>query len=403
MKHSNLTSAPLNQAHHSTSIFQPLFLISTLLLIFVGCSKNPVTPSHEVIVYKGAQVVTTKDLPLCEQLTKGLTYYVLEDSLFKYCDGTRYQTINLQGEKGDNTLLLITEDTLWTYCPLGGSKIETGADNNKNGLLDSVEVSATSYLCEKEKIWRGDYTIQTLSHFNIISLYNKITGNLTIKNTTITHLDGLESLTSIGGSLLIEEDSNLTNLDGLKRLKTVGGELNIYNNEKLNNLDGLKNVTTIEGNLKVEYNDSLTHLDGLSSLTSIGGSLSLYSNEALININGLSTLTSIGGSLNLEYNTALIDIEALAGIHSLGGSLILYTNTTLKHLDGLRNIKTIKGEFLLENSSDLINMTTGLASLISIQGEYTVLNNSNLPTTQAKSIQGAITGITEAFVSGNKP
>ena len=52
------------------------------------------------------------------------------------------------GEKGTRTAIANTLQTVGTTnCASGGSKIETGIDLNSNGVLDSNEVSNTSFVC----------------------------------------------------------------------------------------------------------------------------------------------------------------------------------------------------------------------------------------------------------------
>src|SRR5690606_12196009 len=52
----------------------------------------------------------------------------------------------------------------------------------------------------------------------------EISSDLNISGSTITNLDGLSNLTSVGGNLYISSNSSLTNLDGLSNLTSVGGE-----------------------------------------------------------------------------------------------------------------------------------------------------------------------------------
>src|SRR5690554_5107198 len=115
----------------------------------------------------------------------------------------------------------------------------------------------------------------------------EVSGNLTIQGANITDLTPLSNLTSVGGYLVIYNNSNLTNLDGLNNLTSVGGYLVIYNNSNLTNLDGLNNLTSVGGYLNINSNSNLTNLDGLSNLTSVGGYLDIYDNSNLTNLDGL--------------------------------------------------------------------------------------------------------------------
>ena len=51
------------------------------------------------------------------------------------------------GANGRNSLLASAPEPVGTRCPNGGTRITSGIDANDNNILDSTEVSATSYLC----------------------------------------------------------------------------------------------------------------------------------------------------------------------------------------------------------------------------------------------------------------
>src|SRR5690606_13278398 len=138
-----------------------------------------------------------------------------------------------------------------------------------------------------ESDWAGPFSFTTLSQCPAgnVSLTSQaqidafainypnctqISGSLYISSPDIVNLNGLSNLTSVGGFLLIESNSNLTNLNGLSNLTSVGENLDIYNNLSLTNLDGLSNLTSVGGYLSIAYNSSLTSLNGLNNLTSVG-------------------------------------------------------------------------------------------------------------------------------------
>lgn len=79
--------------------------------------------------------------------------------------------------------------------------------------------------------------------------------------------------------MLDEYFTDITNLDGLNLITSIGGSLTIFNNLLLS-LTGLENLTSIGGSLYIGSNGSgngsyLTSLDGLDNLLSIGGHLRL--------------------------------------------------------------------------------------------------------------------------------
>jgi uncharacterized coiled-coil protein SlyX len=60
-----------------------------------------------------------------------------------------------------------------------------------------------------------------------------ITGDVTIRNSLLTDITGLNALTSVGGYLRIESNAALTTISGLNALTSVGGYLYIYSNAAL--------------------------------------------------------------------------------------------------------------------------------------------------------------------------
>lgn len=65
----------------------------------------------------------------------------------------------IDGEGGDaglSTLVLVTEELAGGNCAQGGQKIETGVDDNRDGVLDVDEIDQTSYVC-------GDITAPVLT------------------------------------------------------------------------------------------------------------------------------------------------------------------------------------------------------------------------------------------------
>lgn len=56
-------------------------------------------------------------------------------------------TSGTNGTNGLNTLVSIVSEPAGTNCIVGGIKVKTGLDSDKNGTLDSGEVASVSYVC----------------------------------------------------------------------------------------------------------------------------------------------------------------------------------------------------------------------------------------------------------------
>ena len=139
---------------------------------------------------------------------------------------------------------------------------------------------------------------------------DRVAGNLWVNGGgSVTNIDGLADLASVGGNLNIDPYTTLTDLDGLANLVSVGGHLIFGNNTSLTNIDGLPALTSVGGVLGFDTNLGLVNIDGLNNLVSIGQELRIYKNNALININGLVNLTTVG-NLKIDQNDLLASFSA---------------------------------------------------------------------------------------------
>ena len=90
--------------------------------------------------------LTTSDLPTCGSSRDGEIYYVSSDSKFYVCNGstrTWVQT-NLNGVNGASR---VTPLSPGSQCRTGGYSIQFGLDLNRNGTLDTSEVTSTTVVC----------------------------------------------------------------------------------------------------------------------------------------------------------------------------------------------------------------------------------------------------------------
>ena len=221
----------------------------------------------------------------------------------------------------------------------------------------------------------------------------EIAGNITISGENITNLNGLDVVTSIGGSLWINNNDSLTSLTGMDNLTSIGGTLSIIGYYPLNSLSGLDNLTTINRSLIIGCYDedigvgnlSLSSLAGLENLTTIGGNLSISGNWVLTSLTGLNNVISIGEDFNVN-NNALTNLTGLNNVISIGEDLEIYDNNALACLTGLENVTTISG-YLKINNNDAQTSLTGLENIDagSITNLY-IQGNASLSTCEVQSI-----------------
>ena len=93
-------------------------------------------------------------------------------------------------------------------------------------------------------------------------------------------LPSFDSLTEIGGSLILVSDDTIVSCQGLNAL------------------------TVVHGDVEIAYHGSLTTLDGLGALRSIGGDLTVAGNPALPTqeAEALAEQAEVGGAVKIKEN-----------------------------------------------------------------------------------------------------
>lgn len=224
------------------------------------------------------------------------------------------------------------------------------------------------------QVFNGSIRLLTQAEVDAFN-YTEVTGALEIgfvtEESTITNLDSLYRLTTIGERLWMEYNDDLTNIDGLSGLVSVQ-DIFISDNQNLTNLDGLSGITSVPGNITIQANFNLSNMDGLSSLTSIGGSFIFGDNLAMSNIDGLSGITSVGEDLIIRSSINLFNLNGLSNLTSVGRNFDLFMPDIL-NLDGLSALTTVGGNLKL-NFLTVPNLN-GLEALTTIGGDLEIVRN----------------------------
>jgi len=271
---------------------------------------------------------------------------------------------------------------------------------NSQGTAYGNEVSFTT---SPELVYDGSINLTTQQEVEDFGSngYNRVTGDVFILGNTITDISSLLDLKNIGDDLLID-DTSLTTLEGLDNLNSIGGYFNIFNNGNLINFEGLTNLTNVESNLRIDNNDVLVDVSALENLTSLGGALSLSNNGVLTNTIGLHNITSIGEGLsvsscpslvsldldNLEDvaleistgiqiigNNSLVNIN-LSELLTVGDNLTIRNNNNLTNLSKLNKLSYIGRNLLIENNPNLTSMP--FESLVTIDRSLNINSNNDL-------------------------
>jgi hypothetical protein len=203
---------------------------------------------------------------------------------------------------------------------------------------------------------------------------------------TITNLNGLSQITSIG---FVGSSSGTLNLSGLTNLQSLEG---------LNSLEYVKGITIIAS--------SISNFEGLDSLSIIDGSLVVESNPDLVNLEGLSTLTNLEGFFQFIDNASLLNFEglssAVSGINGFPGDIVISVNPILTSLEGMQGLQEIRNFSV--NGNSVLNSIDAVANLQQINATViNIIDNPNLPNCSIQFVCDSFdnSGISR-FISNNQ-
>ena len=148
----------------------------------------------------------------------------------------------------------------------------------------------------------GDVIIRDSSDADKHTCYTSITADLQVNaNEGLTSF-GLPHLKSIGGNLMLEYNYDLRGFD-LGSLVYVKGDVQIEGNNILPDLDGLSSLSYIGGSLIIKAGNGPNEPE--------------YFNQELANIDGLNNVESIAGDVRIEHNPKLPTCAAEALVDRL--------------------------------------------------------------------------------------
>jgi hypothetical protein len=124
-----------------------LGLLTALSGGIVGCSRDENASISDSLPVPVVQLaLTPSNLPPCVKLIDGAIWYVWSTNQFYVCKGST-NTWTQTNINGYNAAVSIVPLSAGTACPAGGVTINFGLDTNRNGALDSGEITSTANLC----------------------------------------------------------------------------------------------------------------------------------------------------------------------------------------------------------------------------------------------------------------
>ncbi len=274
---------------------------------------------------------------------------------------------NLKDFSGLDALNDIVGDVMVGFNP----ELEsfTGLDDIKtiNGNLFVIENESLTSFLGLEGDNDNDDNDDGLSVINgnvFLGLYfDRFGKGIAGGNDALVDLDGMQSLTTITGDLVLAFNGAMEDLNGLTIFTTLGGDLTFLG-QNMDSFKGADLLTTIGGDLNF---GQLLRVDGqpfdpdeidpANKLTDLFDKGTTVSTAMKFDpgggANGFDALTTIGGNLIVAFSDIndlrLSDIEGDndrlpgADLTTVGGSLIMYGNDAPDQLDGIETLDSLGG------------------------------------------------------------
>lgn len=230
-------------------------------------------------------------------------------------------------------------------------------------------------------------------------------GQIVEDDVHATDLSGLAALRSVGG--LSIDNAHLTSLAGLGKLTEVLGDLALTDmGAGFTSLGALAALTTVEGTLDIENAPGLTGLD-LTALTDLGG-LSLLDAPALTSLDGLDGVAFPESTGDVDTTISLVNVPLLTDLTGLDGVAGALHRLAL---DGCDALTSLAGLGDVTGIDELYFNQVGLSSLESLPATLTAVGQFSFLNLQGDADGDGLTSlmgldavtISESFNLGGQP
>ena len=248
----------------------------------------------------------------------------------------------------------------------------------------------------------GDLIIDGAQVNNLVALdgmLTTVTGNVIIRNTTVSNLSGIENLVIGGGitlennqflnttmpsntiftpqNIIISNNQALTDLNFFNNVTSVGNNLNIIDcpnlgNEDFSFFDNLTNV----GNEIIIENTGITDWTSGNNLVSATNFFDFRFNSELVTFDGFNNVAD-ASFIRFWANDKLESIDGFDNLTTLSGAAVIdfVANPVLATIDGFNNISTINNFLFQQNI--ILTEINGFSNLNTVQDNFVLINNLN--------------------------
>lgn len=204
---------------------------------------------------------------------------------------------------------------------------------------------------------------------NLDSLYKlrHINGSLSISDSKIVQLSGLNSLDSITYGLSITSNPNLQSISGFKALKKIIS-LSVYDNSSLETIHSFDSIMSIKQDVLITRNTKLKNLTGLNNLLN-ARKIEISHHDSLTTLNSLNNLITANGDLIINKNKLVKSWKICPKLETVMGVIEL-RESPLDTLEGFENLKYCKKLYVADLAIKHLNNFNSLENteLVHISG-----------------------------------
>lgn len=289
-------------------------------------------------------------------------------------DSTSYVCDGADGGPAARTLVAVSDEPAGDHCATGGERVDVGMDADGDGTLDAEEVGATSYVCDGSDAADGSGEASAL-----VSTADEPAGDHCAEGGVAVSAGRDDD-----GDGVLDDDEVETvsyvcdGADGsvsggwLDGATVVVGDYTVDNTIDVDLLDGVEQITgtlTISGDALGDL--SIPDVQRVGALTVDG-----KGNKAdalLLTSLSMPALTTVDGDLSLSH-LELIDQRGLDTLSSVGGDVTLDYSGAVD-FDMFAGLTTIGGS-LTATAGDGVPSFGGFEALTSVGGAIDIVGST---------------------------
>lgn len=209
-----------------------------------------------------------------------------------------------------------------------------------------------------ENIFEGDVILTNQNEVNVFGAnnYTSVSGSLLIvydnenpSGPEIINLMPLNTLITLGDSLLLDGLNNLENLNGLESIQDINNSILINGSTSIKNINGISQANF--SSLVVQSLSILETFPVFDQITSL--SLLALTSLPLESLNTLNNLEEVSNTFTISSNSLLQNIEGFQNLEKINGSFIFNGLLALESVTGFNNLNEINNDITL--SANLMN------------------------------------------------